>query len=104
MFVIVETFLNKGEASDAPYRVRPVAGQKFPRSMRVQCSRALRNAFPLGTRFRLPVDLVENKTGAQFLREIGEETWVPLAEHGDRVIEEYRAPKGEKIKRFLDGL
>ena len=76
MLVIVETFLNPGEPSDAHYRVRPIEGQAFPISMRVQCSRAMRKAIPLGSKFRLPVELVENKTGSQFLREIGKETWV----------------------------
>lgn len=76
MHVIVETFLNPGEPSDAHFRVRPIAGQAFPTSMRVQCSRAMRKAFPLGSKFRLPVELVENKTGGQFLREIGKETWI----------------------------
>lgn len=78
MYVIVETFLNPGEPSDAHYRVRPVKGQAFPTSMRVQCSRAMRKAFPLGSKFRLPVDLIENKTGGRFLREIGKETWVRI--------------------------
>lgn len=78
MFVIVETFLNPGEPSDAVYRVRPVFGQVFPITMRVQCSRAMRQAFPLGSQFRLPVELVENKTGGKFLREVGKSTWVKL--------------------------
>jgi hypothetical protein len=38
----------------------------------------MRKAFPLGSKFQLPVELVENKTGGQFLREIGKETWTPL--------------------------
>ena len=75
MYVIVETFLNYGEPSDAQYRVRPVPGQKFPETMRVQCSRALRHAYPLGTKFRFPVTLVENKSGGKFLREVGSGPW-----------------------------
>jgi hypothetical protein len=88
MFVTVETFLNPGEPSDAQYRVRPIEGQVFPTSMRVQCSRALRKAFPLGTRFRLPVELVENKTGAKFLREVGKETWVRVIEA--QILEKFK--------------
>lgn len=80
MHVIVETFLNPGEPSDAHYRVRPIEGQAFPTTMRVQCSRAMRKAFPLGSRFRLLVELVENKTGGLFLREIGKEKWVRAVE------------------------
>jgi hypothetical protein len=75
MFVVVETFLNPGEPSDAQYRVRPINGQAFPATMRVQCSRAMRQAFPLGSQFRLPVELVENKTGGKFLREVGKVPW-----------------------------
>ncbi|GAA4417013.1 hypothetical protein GCM10023089_39580 [Quisquiliibacterium transsilvanicum] len=75
MFVVAETFLNPGEPSSADYRLRPIPGQAFPVTMRVQASRAQRMAFPLGTRFRLPVELVETKTGALFLRVVGQQTW-----------------------------
>lgn len=75
MFVIVETFLNPGEASSADFRVRPVSGQRFPVTMRVQCSRAMRRAYPLGTKFRLPVTIVTNAAGTQFLREVGSAPW-----------------------------
>ena len=91
MFVIVETFLNPGEPSSAIYRVRPVPGQVFPPTMRVQCSRALRNAFPLGTTFRLPVELVENKTGTRFLREVGKDTWVPLSRDDGHAAQQIKA-------------
>jgi hypothetical protein len=101
MFVIVETFLNPGEPSDAQYRVRPVEGQPFPSTMRVQCSRAMRQAFPLGSRFRLPVDLVENKTGGKFLREIGKETWVRLID--TKVFCQFKLPSHtEKLRAFID--
>jgi hypothetical protein len=75
MFIIVETFLNPGEPSSAQRRVRPIPGQQFPVNMRVQCSRAMRHAFPLGTRFRFPVNLVENQNGGKFLREVGSGHW-----------------------------
>lgn len=101
MFVIVETFLNPGEPSDAVYRVRPVSGQIFPSTMRVQCSRAMRQAFPLGSKFRLPVELVENKTGGKFLREVGKETWVRLVD--SKILCQYRAPRDmDKLRAFID--
>lgn len=75
MLVIVETFLNPGEPSSAKYRLRPIPGQAFPTTMRVQASRAQRMAFPLGTRFRLPMELVDYETGAQCLRVVGQDTW-----------------------------
>jgi hypothetical protein len=75
MFVVVETFLSSGEPSDAVFRVRPLPGKAFPASMRVQCSRAIRHAFPLGSRFRLPVQVIERYDGTQFLSELGKGSW-----------------------------
>lgn len=103
MYVIVETFLNPGEPSDARFRVRPIAGQAFKTSMRVQCSRAMRKAFPLGSKFRLPVELVENKTGSQFLREVGKETWIKLDEF--KIICQFKASSpSEKLRAFIDSV
>lgn len=100
MFVIVETFLNPGEPSDAHYRVRPVEGQPFPVTMRVQCSRAMRQAFPLGSKFHLPVELVENKTGGKFLREVGKETWIRVVDA--ETICQYKAPENmDKLRAFI---
>lgn len=75
MFVIVETFLNRGEPSNAQYRVRPLQGQGFDPSTRVQCSRAMRTSYPLGSKFRIPVDLVIPLHQKSFLREIGRSNW-----------------------------
>lgn len=75
MFVIVETFLNPGEPSNAVFRVRPIPGQTFPPSMRVQCSRAMRQAYPLGSRFRLPVQQKSREGGSPFLSEVGSASW-----------------------------
>jgi hypothetical protein len=79
LFVIVETFLNVGEPSSAEYRVRPVSGQAFPPSMRVQCSKALRRSHRLGTKFRFPVTLVQRQDGGKFLREVGSGPWDVIA-------------------------
>lgn len=100
VYVIVETFLNPGEPSDAAYRVRPTEGQAHPTTMRVQCSRTMRQAFALGSKFRLPVELVENKTGGTFLREVGRAPWIPIV--NVRVICQFKAPKGDKLRAFLD--
>ncbi len=103
MFVIVETFLNPGEPSDAQFRVRPVEGQAYPSSMRVQCSRAMRSAFPLGSKFRLPVELVENKTGGTFLREVGKATWVQVTD--SEILCQFKAPRdAAKLKAFIEQL
>lgn len=51
--LIVETFFNPGEPSISSLRVRVVAGQGVPESIRVECSKAMRNAHPPGTFFEL---------------------------------------------------
>lgn len=75
MYIIVETFLNIGEPSSAPFRVRPIPGQVVSTTMRVQCSKAMRHAYPLGTKFKLSVDVVQREQGGSFLREVGKGPW-----------------------------
>lgn len=75
MFVVCETFLNPGEPSSATYRVRPIPGQPFSTSMRVQCSRAMRHSVPLGTRLKLWVTLVEPAYNEPFLRHNNSDPW-----------------------------
>ena len=75
MHIIVETFLNTGEPSNAIYRVRPIPGQIHSASMRVQCSRAMRSSEPLGTRFRLKVQLVSPPHREPFLRHNESDAW-----------------------------
>lgn len=75
MHIIVETFLNPGERSNAVYRVRPIPGQVYNPSMRVQCSRAMRSAEPLGTKFRLWVELVTSDKMDPFLRHKQSDHW-----------------------------
>ncbi|QCB46279.1 hypothetical protein [Hydrogenophaga sp. PAMC20947] len=67
MYVIVETFYSGGESSSAKVRVRPVDGQEFPTGMRVECSRAMRESAPVGSRFRLLVKPTSREGGAPFL-------------------------------------
>lgn len=51
--LIVETFRNPGEPSNASVRVRPVEGQSVPSTMRVECSRSMRGSAPVGSQFRV---------------------------------------------------
>jgi hypothetical protein len=63
----------------------------------------MRQAFPLGSQFRLPVELVENKTGGKFLREVGKEQWSRLI--NPKVYCQFSVPKGgDKLKAFLKSI
>ncbi|GGD87967.1 hypothetical protein [Caballeronia grimmiae] len=61
MEIIVETFRAFGEASAAAIRVRPLAGQGFSTALRVECSRSMRQQYPVGTLFRLAVKPIERE-------------------------------------------
>jgi hypothetical protein len=58
-------------------RIRPMAGQAYATSMRVQCSRTLRDPelYPAGTRFLIRAKLTDRAGGAPYL----------YAHHGDAV-------------------
>jgi hypothetical protein len=58
-------------------RIKPMAGQAYATSMRVQCSRTLRDPalYPAGTRFLIRAKLTDRAGGAPFL----------YAHHGDAV-------------------
>lgn len=52
-YIVVETFRQRGEPSTSDLRVRPVKSEGFPANIRVQCSKAMRKAHPVGTKFRI---------------------------------------------------
>ena len=49
--VVIETYQNTSGGSKHSIRARPVAGQGFPTTMRVECSSAMREKYPIGTIF-----------------------------------------------------
>lgn len=75
MYVIVETFYSGGESSSAKIRVRPVEGQGFPTSMRVECSRSMRESAPVGAKFRLWVKQTNREGGVPFLYSNPNDKW-----------------------------
>lgn len=75
MELLVETFRNHGEPSTAPVRVRPVAGQTYPSTMRVACSRSRREQSSLGSFFVLSVQLVSKPAIADYLHSHYNDRW-----------------------------
>lgn len=61
MEIIVETYVAHGEPSSARLRVRPLPGQGVDTSLRVECSRAMRDEHPAGSLFRLVVKRIYRK-------------------------------------------
>ncbi|QJE01361.1 hypothetical protein HH212_16060 [Massilia forsythiae] len=88
--VAVESVAIGGEGAGARLRIRPVAGQAYATSMRVQCSRALADParYPAGTRFLIRAKLTDRNGGAPFL----------YAWHGDPI----KVLSPREARSFLD--
>lgn len=78
MYVIVETFNAGGEKSRSPIRVRPLSGQGFSSDMRVECSREMRTAFPVGQLFLIFVKLTSRLDSPDFLYSSYRDPWNPV--------------------------
>ena len=67
-FIIVETYLFGPRGDKGEVRVRPIAGQIFPASMNIECSKKMRYNHPIGTKFKIRVKVSElSETNKQFL-------------------------------------
>lgn len=47
--------------------VRPVAGGRYSTDMRVECPKAMKQNYPVGTRFRIRAKLTDREGGPPFL-------------------------------------
>jgi len=80
MLILVETFYANSEKSSSPIRVRPVAGQGLSTQMRVECSKRMRYACPVGQKFLLEAKIVHHESGSSFLYSNYRDKWYPVAE------------------------
>jgi hypothetical protein len=78
MYVIVETFNAGGEKSRSPIRVRPLPDQGFSSDMRVECSREMRTAFPVGQLFCIWVKVTSRLDSPDFLYSSYRDPWNPV--------------------------
>ena len=60
MEIVVETFLNPKESSRSLIRVRPVPGQGISTSVRIECSKSMRDSCTVGQMFLLTVKWKNN--------------------------------------------
>ena len=78
MQIIVETFRAPGEKSISPIRVRPLPNQGLDISLRVECSRTMRHAFPVGQLFLIFVKLTSRLDSPDFLYSSYRDPWNPV--------------------------
>ena len=65
-YFIIETYENKGEPSSKKIRARPLAGQGVLPSLNLECSVAMREGYPIGTRFKVDCKVIDRE-GTSFL-------------------------------------
>ena len=65
--IVVETYAAIKVGKSSRIHVRPIAGQPFPTTMDVECSRSMRNLYPIGTKFRIHVKETNREGGKSFL-------------------------------------
>ena len=80
MFLVAETFLNPGEPSSAIRRVKALPGQGIEPLVRIECSRAMRHAFPLGQKFLLDVKWKYRNGAKDCLYSNHNDDWHPLTD------------------------
>lgn len=79
MHIVVETFLSHGETSASAIRVRPLPGQGHDVTMRVECSKAMRTAYPVGQKFLLDVSVKDGERGRCLYASYRSARWEPLS-------------------------
>lgn len=65
--VIIETYRGPARGDHGSIRARPIAGQFYPTTMHVECSKEMRRLHPLGTRFRVYAKETSKEDGPAFL-------------------------------------
>jgi hypothetical protein len=78
MEIVVETFYAIGEKTISPVRVRPLFGQGFSTEMRVECSKKMRTAYPVGQLFLLNVKVISRLDSPDFLYSSYRDKWRPV--------------------------
>lgn len=65
--LMVESYNESGSGLHGNVHVRPVAGQGYPTSLRVRCSKGLVRNYPVGTRFWIYAKLTDREGSGEFM-------------------------------------
>ena len=65
--IVIETYYQVKSGKSSRIHARPVAGEIFPATFDVECSRSMRANYPVGTRFRVWAKLTDRNGGGEFL-------------------------------------
>lgn len=65
--IIIETYSEVKSVKSSHIHARPVAGEIYPQTLDVECSRAMRRQHPVGSKFRVWAKLTDRKGGGEYL-------------------------------------
>lgn len=65
--IIIETYDGPRRGAHGNRRARPIPGEFYPPTMDVSCSKAMRYAHPVGTKFRIHAREMSREGGPPFL-------------------------------------
>ena len=65
--IIVDTYEASKSGKASKVHVRLIEGQLYSSRLDVRCSRAMRNAYPIGTKFKIYAKLTDREGGGEFL-------------------------------------
>ena len=65
--IIIETYYEVKSGKSSHIHARPIAGQIYPTTLDVECSRKMRKDHPIGTKFRIRAKLTDLEGGGEFL-------------------------------------
>lgn len=67
-YIVVESFIPENVAGlHGTVHIRPVHGGDFSSALHVECSKALSEKYPIGTRFKIRAKLTDREGGGEYL-------------------------------------
>lgn len=67
-YVVVESYVPKDTSGlHGKVHIRPVGGERFSQDLHVECSKALSENYPIGTKFKIKAKLTDRKDGGEYL-------------------------------------
>ena len=65
--IVIETYSEVKSGKSSHVHARPIAEERYPQNLDVECSRAMRREHPIGTKFRVWAKLTDRKSGGEYL-------------------------------------
>ena len=65
--ITIETYHEVKSGKSSRIHARRIVGERYPQSLDVECSKAMRKENPVGTKFRIWAKLTDRESGGEYL-------------------------------------